>query len=208
MTVDSELRDYHRRLLPFAYNIVGDSQEAEDVVQEVLNHFFMADHSHVHDPVSYLTRSVINRSINARKRIQAQKQNYRGHWLPVPVATDEAVYADIDKARIVSYSLLLLLECLNPRERAVFILKESFDFAHDEIAALLDITPENARQLYKRAKLKLEPDKVNVVASRADQTTLLRELTEAMIAADVNRIKQLLADDVLSVSDGGNGHRA
>lgn len=208
MTFDLKLREYHKRLFPFAYNIVGDSQEAEDIVQEVLNHFFMTDHSHVHDPVSYLTKSVINRSITAQKRIYSRKQNYRGHWLPVPVATDEAIYASIDKVRIVSYSLLVLLERLNPRERAVFILKESFDFAHDEVAGLLDITPENSRQLYKRAKLKLDQDKTNVSASGVDQTVLLRELTDAMIATDLNRIKQLLAADVLSVSDGGNEHRA
>ncbi len=114
-------------------NIIGDSLTAEDVVQEILNACFLNDRTHIEDPDRYLMRSVINRSINARKPIKARKQQHIGQWLPVPVHTDEEIYSGIDKHQILEYSLLMLLEKLNARERAVFILKESFNFDHGEI---------------------------------------------------------------------------
>ena len=60
-------------------------------------------------------------------------------------------------ARILHYSVLVLLERLNAKERAVFILKETFDFFHEEIAEILNMAPEHARQLFKRGKKKVVP---------------------------------------------------
>lgn len=204
MELDLEVKytQFRTRLVPYAYSIIGDSMAAEDVVQEILNKYFLNPNSLVDNPDSYLLRSVINRAINARKSIQISKK-YIGHWLPVPVHTDERVYRDADKKQILDYSLLVLLERLNPKERAVFILKESFDFEHSEIAETLGTTVENSRQLYKRGREKLGSG-IRKTSGNADgDAVTVRKLTDAILDADVERVKALLAADVRSVSDGG-----
>jgi RNA polymerase sigma-70 factor (ECF subfamily) len=202
--IEAQYQKYKAQLVPYAYSIIGDSLAAEDVVQEILNTYFLNDHEHIQDPDRYLTRSVINRSINAKKSMQARKKQYIGQWLPVPIHTDESIYKEIDKRRILDYSLLVLLERLNPKERAVFILKESFDFEHSEIAEVLQITVENSRQLYKRARQKLESGGLKASADKVTADATLKKLTEAILRADVENVKALLAAQVQSYSDGGD----
>lgn len=203
-SIEAQYKKYRTQLIPYAYNIIGDSLTAEDVVQEILNAYFLNDRTHIQDPDRYLMRSVINRSINAKKNISAKKQQYIGQWLPVPVYTDEAIYKGMDKQYILDYSLLVLLEKLNPRERAVFILKESFDFEHGEIAEVLEISTENSRQLYKRRRQKLESGGLKPSAGNVTADATLKKLTEAILRADIENVKALLAAHVQSYSDGGD----
>lgn len=203
----SELRRYQSMLFPFAYNIIGEVMEAQDVVQEVLNHYFLANTTHIEKASSYLIRSVINRAINQKNLLRNRMEVYPGAWLPAPVITEDRVYARADQDKILHYSLLVLLEQLNPKERAVFILKETFDFTHEEIADILNINKDHSRQLLKRSKEKISPlprGKAN--SRRADQ--LLTKLVEAISAADIETTKRLLTEDVQSVSDGGPHARA
>jgi RNA polymerase sigma factor (sigma-70 family) len=204
----SQFAEFQSALLPFAYNILGDSMEAKDVVQEILNHYFLSDTGHIQNPKAYLVRSVINRSITEKKRIQLEKKKYTGEWLPAPVNQEAGIYQLADRDRIINYSLLVLLERLNPKERAVFILIETFDFAHKEVAEVLDTTIENSRQLYKRARQKLEPDIHKPIILNEQSKIVIEKLTEAILMADVEKVKQLLSDDVRSISDGGNKARA
>jgi RNA polymerase sigma-70 factor (ECF subfamily) len=203
-SIEAQYRKYRTQLVPYAYNIIGDSLAAEDVVQEILNTYFLNDRAHIQDPDRYLMRSVINRSINAKKHISAKKQQYIGQWLPVPVHTDEDIYKGMDKQHILDYSLLVLLERLNPRERAVFILKESFDFEHSEIAEVLEITTEHSRQLYKRGRQKLESGGLKPSPQNVKTDATVKKLTDAILRADVENVKALLAADVQSYSDGGD----
>src|SRR5688572_192754 len=201
---EAQYQKYRAKLVPFAYNIIGDSLAAEDVVQEILNTYFLNNHDHIQDPNRYLMRSVINRSINAKKSIQVRKKQYIGQWLPVPIHTDESIYKEIDKRHILDYSLMVLLERLNAKERAVFILKESFDFEHSEIAEVLQITVENSRQLYKRARQKLESGGLKAAGDKVTADTTVKKLTEAILRADIENVKALLAAQVQSYSDGGD----
>jgi RNA polymerase sigma factor (sigma-70 family) len=204
VSLEAQYEKYKTKLVPFAYNIIGDSLAAEDVVQEILNTYFLNDRAHIQEPDKYLMRSVINRSINAKKSIQVTKKQYIGQWLPVPIHTDESIYRDIDRHRILDYSLLVLLEKLNPKERAVFILKESFDFEHSEIAEVLQISVENSRQLYKRARQKLESGGLKASGDKVTADATIKKLTEAILRADVENVKALLAAHVQSYSDGGD----
>ena len=202
--ISVQLERYTAKLLPYAYNIVGDMMEAEDVVQDVLNRYFLSSQDHVENPDGYLIRSVINRAINQKKLLRSRMERYLGEWLPTPVFTEEGIYTNVDKNQILNYSLLVLLERLNPKERAVFILKESFDFSHVEIAEILGITVESSRQLFKRSKEKLEPDlDRSFIASKGGHESI-QKLADAIIQTDVETVKSLLAADVRSVSDGGN----
>lgn len=200
---ETGFEDYKAILLPFAYNITGDFMAAEDIVQEVLtNHLLVSDPA-IENPKHYLIRAVINRSINEKKMLRTRMEDYRGRWLPSPVLTEEIVYRGADREKILHYSLLVLLERLNAKERGVFILKETFDFEHDEIADILGIKPDHSRQLLKRAKEKISPSTGKRGHPNASNVQFLQELIEAISTSDVGRTKLLLSQDVQCVSDGG-----
>ena len=196
---------YQAKLFPFAYNVIGDTQEAEDVVQEVLNNHFLLPNDGIINPESYLIRSVINRSINAKKRLKIRRDEYNGQWLPVPFRTDDRIYAELDSKHILNYSLLVLLERLSPKERAVFILKESFGYSHNEIGEILKFSEENSRQLYRRGKKKLGELKPADVNPNNDMP--VKQLSEAILARDLEKVKTLLTENIQSFSDGGYNMR-
>src|SRR5690349_6478268 len=197
------IQSWQAVLFPYSYNIIGDSQAAEDVVQEVLNNHFMNPVDTIQNQHGYLIRSVINRSINEKKKIQSKKIDYPGPWLPSPIVTDEHVYKAIDRNKILHYSLLVLLEHLNPKERAVFILKETFDFSHEEIAEWMEIEIDHSRQLLRRAKQKLEPDMNTIRVPNTKAEEIISGLEEAILHADIEKVKQLLTAEVRTLSDGG-----
>lgn len=196
---------YQSKLFPFAYNVIGDTLEAEDVVQEILNNHYLFPNHEVVNPEGYLIRSVINRSINARKRQKMKTMEYNGHWLPAPVKTEDSIYADADKRHILDYSLLVLLERLSPKERAVFILKEGFGYSHSEIGEVLGVSEENARQLYRRGRKKVGNVKP-ATASQAAEVPI-KKLSDAILARDLEKVKTLLNENIQSVSDGGHKMR-
>jgi RNA polymerase sigma-70 factor (ECF subfamily) len=205
--LSTQIDKYQAMLLPFAYNIIGDVMEAEDIVQDLLNHHFLANATNIQNPSHYLIRSVINRAINQKKLLRNRMESYPGKWLPTPVITEENIYASADRSKILHYSLLVLLERLNPKERAVFILKETFDFTHEEIGELLDINTEHSRQILKRSK-----EKITLPVAKAknprDNQHLVTQLADAITSADIETTKRLLAEDIQSISDGGPHMRA
>lgn len=199
--LESAYQYYQSLLLPFAYNITGDSLAAEDVVQEVLNHYFLSEKDHIKNASSYLIKSVVNKSINEKQLLRSRKEVYPGQWLPSPIFTEEYIYQDIDNAHWMSYALLVLLERLSPKERAVFILKETFGYAHDDIAQLLEITASNSRQLLKRAKQHINIKEASY--TEGPENDLVVELVSAIQKKDLEKVHSLLLNDVKCVSDGG-----
>jgi RNA polymerase sigma-70 factor (ECF subfamily) len=187
-------------LTTYAYNIIGSLHDAKDIVQEAFLKFMQANTDQVENKKAYLIRTVINLAINQKNRQQKLIDNYPGEWLPEPVATESAD-AILNTKDVLSYSLLVLLEKLNPKERAVFILKEAFDYDHEEIANVLELTVENSRKLLSRAKSKLrEP------APQADSTVpsdYLTKYMELIRNGDTSRLEALLHKDIIVVSDGG-----
>ena len=199
--IQESYKHYRTKLLPFAYNIIGDMMSAEDVVQEVLNKYILSSSEHIKSERSYLIRSVINKAISFKQLLANRMYEYPGEWLPSPVFTEEKVYADIDKRYWLRYSLLILLEHLNAKERAVFILKESFAYSHAEIADLLGIEVEHSRQLLRRGKARIQ---LNTKVEDANlQGSQLEALTTAITDGDIEKVKSLLHEDVRSISDGG-----
>lgn len=198
---------FRSMLFPYAYNVIGDSLAAQDVVQTLLNQYFLEQQTDVQNPSAYLIRSVINRSINEKKTLRRRKEFYPGQWLPTPVITEDNVYANADREKILQYSLLVLLEQLGAKERAVFILKETFDIPHDEIAEILNIDQAHSRQLLKRSKEKIST-KIRQKEAAQKHKELLSELAIAISHADVETTKRLLAEDVKSISDGGPNRSA
>lgn len=193
------MTDYQSKLLPYAYNILGSVDDALDVIQDVMVKRLSGVGAALENESAYLIKSVINRAINLKnrnKRIRGEKM-----WLPEPVATESAD-AGIKKKEIISYSMLVLLEHLNAKERAVFILKEAFDYAHEEIAETLSITVENSRQLLSRAKRSLRSNDAEFRPATA-APDFLQTYIQHIENGDIKSLAQLLSEEIVVKADGG-----
>lgn len=187
-------------LITYAYNISGSLEDAKDVVQDAFLQFMQVDGDQIRDKKAYLVRMVINLAINQKNRQQKLRAAYPGEWLPEPVSHESADGA-IHKKEVLSYSLMVLLEKLDPRQRAVFILKEAFDYEHTEIAEVLGITAEYSRKILSRSKKQLEAG--ISVQERSIDPAYLNQYLDIVQHADAKRLEQFLSEDITVVSDGG-----
>lgn len=192
--------DLQQLLTHYAYNITGSYEDARDVVQDVYLEVMNKDEEKIDNKKAYLTRSVINRAINWKKRQKKIVSSYPGQWLPEPVATELADSA-LERKDILNYSLMVLLEKLNARQRAVFILKEAFEYEHHEIAGLLGITEENSRKILSRAKKDLAGD--GVIHQPEAPAGYLDQYMEIIQSRDMKRLEELLTEEIILQSDGG-----
>lgn len=195
------MKNYHNILFPYAYNILGSSEDAKDTVQDVLIKHHLIDKSHIENETGFLIKSVINQSINVKKKKKTVSAD--SIWLPEPISTEKAD-DNINKEEILSYSMLTLLEKLSAKERAVFILKESFDYSHKEIAETIGFTVENSRQLLSRAKNKLNTTRNTSDGVYQQDPSQLRHYIEVMRNGDVSTLERLLSKDILLAADGGD----
>lgn len=181
----------------YAYNITGSMEDARDVVQDVMEKHIGTDGSHIENERNYLIKSTINRAISLKKR-KSYESTY-GKWLPEPVEVQPAD-SPLIREQTATYSLLVLMEKLNPLERAVFILKEGFAYKHREIAEVLDIRTEHSRQLFHRAGKSLKRGKA---VQREPQPRLMEAFIKAITEADVQTLESLLLAEVELMVDGG-----
>jgi len=192
--------ELRRTLTTYAYNILGVVEDAKDVVQDAYMKFSTIDQQLIEDKRAYLIRTVINLSINLKKKRQKQLPEYRGQWLPEPVAAETADAGIIGKETL-TYSLMTLLEKLNPKHRAVFILKEAYDYSHEEIADAIGISSENSRKILTRARDILHQDAP--VSAPKQQEESVGNYVDAMRKGDLARLEKLLNHDIELLSDGG-----
>ncbi|AGA79119.1 RNA polymerase sigma factor, sigma-70 family [Echinicola vietnamensis DSM 17526] len=187
-------------LFTYAYNILGAAMEAEDVVQDVFEKFLTLDTNTIQNEKAYLIRMVINQAINRKKQLNRSLLHYPNDWLPEPVITNMDTER-LEDEHILSYSMMLLLEQLEPGPRAVFLLKESFGYSHKAISQTLDISQETSRQQLSRAKKKLR----NTTSPQVIEPN--REGVEAYLKAiknaDAKALEELLLEDISLTSDGG-----
>jgi RNA polymerase sigma factor, sigma-70 family len=197
--MDIPQENWQQKLFPYAYNILGSAEDAKDAIQDVLYNYLAAEKA-VEDVKNYLIKSVINQSINIKNK--KKRLQYGDMWLPEPVDTETAD-TDVNLKEIASYSLLILMEELSPKERAAFILKEAFGYSHQEIARVLDSTVENSRKLLSRAKSRLDSRRQSADAKNLAPGTLNRFL-DAIRGRDTKTLEHLLAKDIAFYADGGN----
>lgn len=192
------MKPIYKQLLTYSYNIVGSYEDAKDLVQDTIERYIGVDKSRIQNETNYLIKSVVNHSINFKER---HKRTARyGIWLPEPLVT-ELPDSRLIRENTASYTLLVLMEKLNARERAVFILREAFDYAHEEIAAVLDLTSENVRQLYSRAKKSLRERGAAPVPVKPGA---LDNYIDAIVNGDIKQLEKLLRSDVRVHADGGS----
>lgn len=201
---DQQVFHNHRNLLfSVAYRFLGSAADAEDAVQDAWIKWSSADRSQVADPKAYLTRIVSNLALERLRSTRYKRETYVGPWLPEPILTSGDTAEAVTDAESVSMAMLVVLETLSPLERAVFVLKEVFDFSHAEIAEAVERSEAAVRQAAHRAREHVRARRPRFTTDRPRQ----REVTERFFAAatggDVNALMELLSPDVTLWTDGG-----
>jgi RNA polymerase sigma-70 factor (ECF subfamily) len=194
----------HRNLLfTVAYEMLGSAADAEDVVQETWLRWSGVDLATVRDRRAYLVRIATRQALNRLRTLQRRRESYFGPWLPEPLLTAPDVAEDAELADSVSMAMLLVLETLQPTERAVFVLREVFDVGYDEIAAAVDKSPAAVRQIAHRAREHVAARRPRGSVSPSETREALAALSRAVETGDPQRLLDVLAPDVVFLGDGG-----
>ncbi|WP_433260461.1 RNA polymerase sigma-70 factor [Micromonospora vinacea] len=201
---DEQVFHSHRNLLfSVAYRILGSAADAEDAVQDAWIRWSSADRSQVADPKAYLARIVSNLAMQRLRSARHHRETYLGPWLPEPVLTDGDAADAVTDAESVSMAMLVVLETLSPLERAVFVLREVFDFSHAEIAAAVERSEAAVRQTAHRAREHVRGQRPRFTADRSQQRGVTERFLAASTGGDINTLLELLSPDVTLWTDGG-----
>ena len=190
-----------------AYRMLGSVSEAEDVVQEAFLRLHRAEDEgqRIESPRAYLSTVVTRLAIDQLRSARARRETYVGEWLPEPLVTspEEDPARQAEMADSLSLAFLVLLENLSPEQRAVFLLREVFDYPYDRIAEIVGKREDNVRQLAGRARRHVEEGRSRFEASREQRDELARRFLAASQDGDLEALETLLADDVVLHGDGG-----
>ena len=199
----------HRNLLfTVAYEMLGSAADAEDVLQETWLRWAGVDRGAVRDERAYLVRIVTRQALDRLRALGRRKESYIGPWLPEPLLTGPDVAEDVELADSVSMAMLLVLETLGPIERAVFVLREVFGLEYDEIAEAVDKTPAAVRQVAYRARSHVAARRPRGTVSPAESRAALQAFQRAIETGDLQGLLDILAPDVVALSDGGGVRHA
>jgi RNA polymerase sigma-70 factor, ECF subfamily len=206
---DDAAEEFHRhrpRLIGIAYRLLGSMWDAEDVVADAYLRWMRTDRSQIREPVAFLTTVVSRLALDQLRSARATREAYVGPWLPEPALTDGAPFGPLDtveQRESISLATLHVLERLTPPERAVFVLREAFDVPYARVAELLDVTPEGARQLLRRARARVGDGRVRFASDAQAHRRLLDSFLHVLTSGELDGLSDLLATDAIAYSDGG-----
>ena len=208
MRTDAPYEELRPLLFSIAYRMIGSVSEAEDIVQEAFLriHRAEAEGTQIESPKAYLSAVTTRLSIDHLKSARVRREQYFGQWLPEPLLTDDSApdaAAHAETADSLSTAFLVLLESLSPVERAVFLLREVFDYGYGEIAGIVQRSEENCRQLYVRARRHIDEGRPRFEASRKQRDELVERFFAAAERGDLAALEEMLAADVVVYGDGG-----
>ncbi|WP_207945570.1 RNA polymerase sigma-70 factor [Actinomadura sp. 7K534] len=199
----------HRDLLfTVAYEMLGSAADAEDVLQETWLRWVGVDLATVRDRRAYLVRIATRQALTRLRTLGRRRESYIGSWLPEPLLTTPDVAEDVVLTESVSMAMLLVLESLNPVERAVFVLREVFDVPYDEIAEAVGKNPATVRQTAHRARSHVAARRPREAASPAETRAAVQAFQRAVETGDLQGLLDVLAPDVVLMSDGGGVRKA
>jgi RNA polymerase sigma-70 factor (ECF subfamily) len=192
-------------LFSIAYRMLGSAAEAEDVVQDTWLRYSAAAAPDVRSPRAYLTTIATRLALDRLKSARMAREEYVGPWLPEPVLTEgrPGPERSLVLAESLTLAFMVLLDALSPEERAVFLLREVFEYSHAEIASFLNSSEASCRQLFHRAKERLAAGASRSGRSREEKRKLAERFVSAMRGGDRSELTRVLADDVGFWSDGG-----
>jgi RNA polymerase sigma-70 factor (TIGR02957 family) len=203
--VNEEFEAYRGLLFTIAYRMTGSAADAEDLVQDAYVRYASVDRDVVRDVKAFLVTILTRLALDRLKSAQRQREEYIGPWLPEPVFTgiDGDPYARATRDEQIEMALLRTLERLSPQERAVLLLYEVLDHDHNEIADLLGISSAASRQLLHRAKERVAAEKQRFTPPPEQQRRLIESFIAAAANGDVAGLRNMLAEDVVVLADGG-----
>jgi RNA polymerase sigma-70 factor (ECF subfamily) len=211
MTESTMLTELRPLVFSIAYRMLGSVAEAEDIAQETLlrAHRELADGTEIASPKAYLTAIATRLSIDHLRSARVRREAYVGPWLPEPLLTGAGadprvdLAADAERSDDLSLAFLLVLERLTPVERAVFLLREAFDYTFAEIAEVVDKTPDNCRQIAARARRHVIAARPRFEPSREAREDLAARFLAAARDGDLDGLLTMLAEDAVFTGDGG-----
>ncbi|GAA3615209.1 RNA polymerase sigma factor SigJ [Nonomuraea rosea] len=189
-----------------AYRLLGSAGDAEDAVQDTYLRWHAADRDRIETPEAWLTKVLTNLCLNQLTSARARRETYVGQWLPEPVLDGDRMLGPADtfeQRESVSMAMLTLMERLSPNERVVYVLREAFGYAHREVAEILDITESNCQQIYRRARQHLAVERSRTEIDAVAARKIVEEFLAAALSGDTEPLIRLLADDAVSLADGG-----
>jgi RNA polymerase sigma-70 factor, ECF subfamily len=206
--MDDVFTELRPLLFSIAYRMLGSVGDAEDVVQDAYLRYHRAatDGTEIESPKAYLSAVTTRLAIDLLRSARVRRETYVGQWLPEPLLTDPAApdpaqhSAESDS---LSMAFLLVLERLNPLERAVFLLHDVFGYEFTEIASIVDRSADNCRQVAVRARRRVNEQRPRFAASRAERERLADRFVAALSEGDVDGLIDLLAADVVVTGDSG-----
>jgi RNA polymerase sigma-70 factor (ECF subfamily) len=196
---------YRSLLFSIAYRMLGSVADAEDMLQETFIRWQKPSDEEIRVPRAFLVTIISRLCINHLQSARNQREEYIGQWLPEPLLTgpesDPSEASRLDES--LSMAFLVLLERLTPMERAVFLLREVFDYEYSEMSQTLDQNEASCRQILRRAKQHVAEARPRFDASPQQQEQLLHQFLGATSNGDLNGLVALLAKEVVFHSDGG-----
>jgi RNA polymerase sigma-70 factor (TIGR02957 family) len=205
--VSDEFDELRPKAFAIAYRMLGSVSEAEDVVQEAFLRLHRAreEAERIESPRAYLATVVTRLAIDHLRSARARRETYVGDWLPEPLVTseDEDPARHAEMADSLSLAFLVLLETLSPEQRAVFLLRDVFDYPYEQIAEIVGKSEPATRQLAVRARRHVDEGRPRFEASRRQREELARRFLAAAGEGDLEALEELLAQDVVLHGDGG-----
>ncbi|MGO4444475.1 sigma-70 family RNA polymerase sigma factor [Mycobacterium sp. 2YAF39] len=186
---------FRDRLFTIAFRILNDCAEAEDIVQDAWLRWQTCDRSVVLDPLAFLITTTRRLCINALQSARARHETHTGSWVPEPVDQTADPLRSIEQYEALELAALTLLERLSPPERAAYVLREAFDYSYGEIAAIVEVTQANARQLVSRARKRLVAER-RETPTGAEQKRMVVALTAAAQSGDLATLETMFAEDL------------
>ncbi|MCI3926910.1 RNA polymerase sigma factor SigJ [Paenibacillus sp. TRM 82003] len=196
---------YRPLLFSIAYRMTGEASEAEDVVHDVFLRWQRLPEGHAEHPKAYLCRMTVRCCLDVAKSARRRREIYVGPWLPEPLPTppEDGPLERVVRDETLAFGMLLLMEKLSPVERAVFVLREAFEYDYAAIAAMLDKTEAACRKTLSRVRAKLDAEAPAVRADPAAAGAALEAFHRAASTGDLTALFERLAPDVVLLSDGG-----
>jgi len=196
---------YRSLLFSIAYRMLGSVADAEDMLQETFIRWQQAPDDEIRSPRAFLVTIISRLCINHLQSARVQREEYVGQWLPEPIVTnggnDPLGIIRVDES--LSMAFLVLLERLTPVERAVFLLREVFEYEYSEIAVILGQSKSNCRQILHRARQHVSAARPRFEASTQKQKRLLERFLQAIGSGSMDELVALLSRDVSLFTDGG-----
>ncbi len=205
------LFEEHRQLLfGIAYRMLGTVMDAQDMVQDTYLRWQKTPAEEIRSPRAWLTTVITRLCINHLQLARVQRETYIGPWLPEPLVEGHGAQSaeGTQLADSLSLAFLVLLETLTPTERAVFILREGLGCEFTEIAAIVEKSETNCRQILARARKRIDERRPRFDASAEQAEKLVQQFLQAVKNGDIETLLAAMAGDVVLVSDGGGKARA